>query len=142
MHAGRFIFADLIANLPHKVFQKCAARHDRGPAPRKFSCWDQYLVMPFAQLSYRASLRDNEACLRAVTGKLYHLAFRCKVARTTLADANEIRGRHIFADSAHVLIAIARPLYANDPLGVDLQHSLYALDSATIDLCLALLSWA
>jgi hypothetical protein len=77
-----------------------------------------------------------------VTGKLYHLAFRCKVARTTLADANETRGRHIFANFAHVLIAIARPLYASDPLGVDLQHSLYALGSTTIDLCLALLPWA
>ena len=142
MHAGRFVFAELIAHLPHKEFQKCVARHDCGPSPRKFSYWDQYLAMAFAQLSYRESLRDVEACLRAVTGKLYHLGFRGKVARTTLVDANETRDWHIFADFAHVLISMARPLYADDPLGVDLQHSLYALDSTTIDLCLALFPWA
>ena len=142
MHAGRFVFAELIAHLPHKEFQKCVVRHDRGPSPRKFSYWDHYLAMAFAQLSYRESLRDIEACLRAVTGKLYHLGFRGTVARTTLADANETRHWHIFADFAHVLIAMARPLYANDPIGVDLQHSLYALDSTTIDLCLALFPWA
>ena len=142
MHTGRFIFSELIAHLPHKEFQKCVARYDCGSQWRKFSYWDQYLTMAFAQLTYRESLRDIEACLRSVTGKLYHLGFRGKVARTTLADANESRDCRIFADFAQVLIGIARPLYANDPIGVDLDQSLYALDSTTIDLCLALFPWA
>jgi hypothetical protein len=142
MHTGRFIFAELIAHLPHKEFQKCVARYDCGSQWRRLSYWDQYLAMAFAQLTYRESLRDIEACLRSVTGKLYHLGFRGKVARSTLADANESRDCRIFADFAHVLIGIARPLYANDPIGVDLDQSLYALDSTTIDLCLALFPWA
>ena len=142
MHIGRFAFSELIAHLPHQEFQKCVAHYDHGPLPRKFSYWDQYLAMAFAQLTYRESLRDIEACLRSVTGKLYHLGFRGKVARTTLADANETRDWRIFAEFAHALIGIARPLYADEPLGVDLDHSLYALDSTTIDLCLALFPWA
>ena len=142
MHTGRFIFSELIAHLPHKEFQKCVARYDGGSQWRKFSYWNQYLAMAFAQLTYRESLRDIEACLQSVTGKLYHLGFRGKVARTTLADANESRDCRIFADFAQVLIGIARPLYANDPIGVDLDQSLYALDSTTIDLCLALFPWA
>ena len=142
MHTGRFIFSELIAHLPQKEFQKCVARYDDGSQWRKFSYWDQYLAMAFAQLTYRESLRDIEACLRSVTVKLYHLGFRGKVARTTLADANESRDCRIFADFAQVLIRIARPLYAHDPIGVDLDQSLYALDSTTIDLCLALFPWA
>jgi hypothetical protein len=142
MHNGRFIFAELISHLPHKEFQKCVARYDDDSQPRTFSHWDQYLTMAFAQLTYRESLRDIEACLRSVTGKLYHLGIRGKVARTTLADANESRDWRIFADFAQVLIRIARPLYAADPIGVDLDHSVYALDSTTIDLCLALFPWA
>jgi Transposase DDE domain/Domain of unknown function (DUF4372) len=142
MPTGRFLFSELIAHLPHKEFQKCVARYDHGSRWRKFSYWDQYLAMAFAQLTYRESLRDIEACLRAVSGKLYHLGFRGKIARTTLADANESRDCRIFADFAQVLIGIARPLYANDPIGVDLDQSLYALDSTTIDLCLALFPWA
>ena len=142
MHTGRFLFSELIAHLPHKEFQKCVTRYDNGSHWRKFSYWDQYLAMAFAQLTYRESLRDIEACLRSVTSKLYHLGFRGKVARTTLADANESRDWRIFADFAQVLIGIARPLYANDPIGVDLDRSLYALDSTTIDLCLALFPWA
>ena len=118
------------------------ARYDDGSQSRTFSHWDQYLTMAFAQLTYRESLRDIEACLRSVTGKLYHLGIRSKVARTTLADANESRDWRIFADFAQVLIRIARPLYAADPIGVDLDHSVYALDSTTIDLCLSLFSWA
>src|SRR5207245_8531356 len=102
---------------------------------RRFSPWDQYLAMAFAQLTYRESLRDIEACLRSVTGKLYHLGFRGKVAKTTLADANELRDYRVFADFAHVLIGIARPLYAHDPIGVDLDQSLYALGPTPIDLC-------
>lgn len=142
MHAGRFIFAELVANLPQKEFHKCVAQYHRGPRPRKFSYWDQYLAMVFAQLTYRESLRDIEACLGSVTGKLYHMGFRGTVSRSTLADANENRDWRIFAAFAHTLIATARPLYADDPLGVDLDHSLYALDSTTIDLCLALFPWA
>ena len=118
------------------------ARYDDDSQPRTFSHWDQYLTMAFAQLTYRESLRDIEACLRSVTGKLYHLGIRSKVARTTLADANESRDWRIFADFAQVLIRIARPLYAADPIGVDLDHSVYALDSTTIDLCLSLFPWA
>ncbi len=109
---------------------------------REFSCWDQYLTMAFAQLTYRESLRDIEACLRSLQGKLYHLGFRGHVSRSTLADANENRDWRIFADFAQVLIGIARPLYAHDPMGVDLEQSLYALDSTTIDLCLSLFPWA
>ena len=142
MHAGRFVFSELIAHLPHKEFQKCVARYSDSLSWRRFSPWDQYLAMAFAQLTYRESLRDIEACLRSVTGKLYHLGFRGKVAKTTLADANESRDYRVFADFAHVLIGIARPLYAHDPIGVDLDQSLYALDSTTIDLCLELFPWA
>jgi IS4 transposase len=142
MHNGRFIFAELISHLPHKEFQKCVARYDNDSQARTFSHWDQYLTMAFAQLTYRESLRDIEACLRSVTGKLYHLGIRSKVSRTTLADANESRDWRIFADFAQVLIRIARPLYSADPIGVDLDHSVYALDSTTIDLCLALFPWA
>jgi hypothetical protein len=142
MHNGRFIFSELISHLPHKEFQKCVVRYDDGSQSRTFSHWDQYLTMAFAQLTYRESLRDIEACLRSVTGKLYHLGIRSKVARTTLADANESRDWRIFADFAQVLIRIARPLYAADPIGVDLDHSVYALDSTTIDLCLSLFPWA
>jgi Domain of unknown function (DUF4372)/Transposase DDE domain len=142
MHNGRFIFAELISHLPHKEFQKCVARYDNDSQPRTFSHWDQYLTMAFAQLTYRESLRDIEACLRSVTGKLYHLGIRSKVSRTTLADANESRDWRIFADFAQVLIRIARPLYSADPIGVDLDHSVYALDSTTIDLCLSLFPWA
>src|SRR5437868_9059618 len=141
MHNGRFIFSELISHLPHKEFQKCVARYDDSQS-RTFSHWDQYLTMAFAQLTYRESLRDIEACLRSVTGKLYHLGMRSTVARTTLADADESRDWRIFADFAQVLIRIARPLHADDPIGVDLTHSLYALDSTTIDLCLSLFPWA
>jgi hypothetical protein len=142
MHNGRFIFSELISHLPHKEFQKCVGRYDVDSQSRTFSHWDQYLTMAFAQLTYRESLRDIEACLRSVTGKLYHLGIRSKVARTTLADANESRDWRIFADFAQVLIRTARPLYATDPIGVDLDHSVYALDSTTIDLCLSLFPWA
>ena len=109
---------------------------------RDFSCWDQFLAMAFAQLTYRESLRDIEACLRSRSVKLYHMGWRGKVARSTLADANESHDWRIYADFAQVLISIARPLYASDPIGVDLDESLYALDSTTIDLCLSLFPWA
>jgi Transposase DDE domain/Domain of unknown function (DUF4372) len=132
----------VIELLPHQEFQKCVARYGGDRYLKNFSCWDQYLAMAFAQLTYRESLRDIEACLRSISGKLYHMGFRGKVARSTLADANESRDWRIYADFAQVLIAIARPLYASDPIGVELDQSLYALDSTTIDLCLSLFPWA
>src|SRR6266404_1807975 len=142
MNQGRSVFAQLIAFLPDREFRRCVARYDGDTCLRGFSCWDQYLTMAFAQLTYRESLRDIEACLRAMGAKLYHMGFQGKVARSTLADANESRDWRIFADFAHVLIRIARPLCAADPIGADLDQSLYALDSTTIDLCLALFPWA
>ena len=142
MNAGRTVFAQLIEHLPHKEFQKCVARYHGDRYGKKFSCWDQYLAMGFAQLTYRESLRDIEICLRSVGGKLYHMGFRTSVARSTLADANESRDWRIFADFAQTLIATARDLYAREPMGVDLDQSLYALDSTTIDLCLSLFPWA
>src|SRR6516165_4784192 len=142
MNAGRTVFSQLIEHTPSKEFQKCVTRYRGDSHLRGFSCWDQYLAMAFAQLTYRESLRDIEACLRAVGGKLYHMGFRGRVARSTLADANETHDWRIFADFAQILIATARPLCARDPLGVDLNNSLYALDSTTIDLCLSLFPWA
>ncbi len=142
MHTGRFVFAELMAHLPHKEFQKCVTRYDGDRHRRSFSCWDQYLAMAFAQFTYRESLRDIEACLGAMQGKLYHLGFRGTVARSTLADANEAHDWRIFADFAQYLIGVARPLHAEDPIGFELDHALYALDSTTIDLCLSLFPWA
>ena len=142
MNQGRTIFAQLVEHMPHKEFQKCVVRYRGDANLRGFSCWDQYLAMVFAQLTYRESLRDIEACLGAMLPKLYHMGFRGKVARSTLADANDSHDWRIYADFAQVLIAIARPLYAAEPMGVDLEQSLYALDSTTIDLCLSLFPWA
>jgi hypothetical protein len=142
MNHGRTVFAQLIGFLPDRDFRRCVARYDGDSRLREFSCWEQYLTMAFAQLTYRESLRDIEACLRSMRGKLYHMGFRGTVARATLADANESRDWRVFADFAQILIGIARPLYARDPIGVDLDHSLYALDSTTIDLCLSLFPWA
>src|SRR5271168_5650947 len=129
-------------HLPRYEFQKCVSRYQGDARLRGFSCWDQYLSMGFAQLTYRESLRDIEACLGSISGKLYHMGFRGKVARSNLADANEAHDWRIFADFAQVLIGIARPMYVHDPIGVDLDNTLYALDSTTIDLCLSLFPWA
>jgi hypothetical protein len=142
MNAGRTIFAQLIEFLPHKEFQKCVARYRGDANPRGFSCWDQFLAMAFAQLTYRDSLRDIEACLGAMRPKLYHMGFRGRVRKSTLADANDTHDWRIYADFAQVLIAQARPLYTTEPMGVELDQSLYALDSSTIDLCLNLFPWA
>jgi Domain of unknown function (DUF4372)/Transposase DDE domain len=142
MNAGRTVFAQLLEHVPHKEFHKCVGRYGGERYAKNFSCWDQYLAMAFAQLTYRESLRDIETCLRAVGGKLYHLGFRTSVARSTLADANESRDWRIFADFAQALIATAQRLYAREAMGVDLEQSLYPLDSTTIDLCLALFPWA
>ena len=142
VNQGRTVFSQLLGFLPDREFRRCVARYGGDARPRGFSCWDQYLSMAFAQLTYRDGLRDIEACLRSLGDKLYHMGFRGRVSRSTLADANENHDWRIYADFAQVLIGIARPLYAHDPIGADLAHSLYALDSTTIDLCLALFPWA
>ena len=142
MHSGRTIFAQLVSFLPDREFRRCVDRYHGNKRVRTFPCWDQFLALAFAQLTYRESLRDIEACLGSLEPKLYHLGFRGPVARSTLADANESRDWRIFADFAQVLIALARRLYAHDPLGVELDTTLYAFDSSTIDLCLSLFPWA
>jgi hypothetical protein len=142
VNQGRTVFSQLISFLPDREFRRCVARYGGDARLRGFSCWDQYLSMAFAQLTYRDGLRDIEACLRSLGGKLYHLGFRGRVARSTLADANDAHDWRIYADFAQVLIRMARPLYASDPIGVELEQSLYALDSTTIDLCLSLFPWA
>src|SRR5450759_2110742 len=142
MNCGRTVFSQLIGFLPDREFRRCVSRYNGDCYLKSFSCWDQYLTMAVAQLTYRESWRYIEACLRSLHGKLYHIWFHGRVARSTVADANESRDWRIFADFAQVLIGIARPLYAHDPIGVDLDQSLYALDSTTIDLCLSLFPWA
>ena len=142
MNLGRTVFAQIMDHLPSYEFDKCVNRYRGDTHLRGFSGWDQFLAMSFAQLTYRESLRDIEAGLQSVSGKLYHMGFRGRVARSNLADANEAQDWRIFADFAQVLIAIARPMYASDPIGVDLDATLYALDSTTIDLGLALFPWA
>jgi hypothetical protein len=142
VNQGRTVFSQLLSFLPDREFRRCVARYQGDARPRGFSCWDQYLSMAFAQLTYREGLRDIEACLRALGGKLYHMGFHGRVARSTLADANDTHDWRIYADFAQVLIRVARPLYVSDPIGLDLDHSLYALDSTTIDLCLSLFPWA
>src|SRR6266851_3762344 len=142
MNLGRTVFSQLIAFLPDREFRRCVTRYNGDQRLRAFSCWDQFLCMAFAQFTYREGLRDIEACLRSSPDKLYHMGIRGRVSRSTLADANESHDWHIFADFAQILIARARLLYAHDPFGVELQHSAYALDSTTIDLCLAMFPWA
>jgi len=142
MYTGKLVFSQVMEHLPVHQFQKCVARYGGDYKSRGFSCRDQFLCMSFAQLTFRESLRDIEACLRSVPEKLYHLGFRGRIARSTLADANETRDWRIYADFAQSLIHIARPMYASDPLGVDLDATVYALDSTTIDLCLSVFPWA
>ena len=142
MNSGRTVFAQLIQHLPHKQFHKCVGRYRGDRYAKSFPWRGQYLAMGFAQLTYRESLRNIETCLGAVGGKLYHMGFRSSVARSTQPDANESRDWHIYADFAQTLIANARRLYTRDPMAVDLDQSLYALDSTTIDPCLALFPWA
>lgn len=142
MHAGRTVFAQVMEHFPAYQFQKCVARYNGDFRQRSFSCLDQFLCLGFAQLTYRESLRDIEACLRSVQPKLYHMGFRGRISRSTLADANESIDWRIYADFAQVLIAMARPLYADESLGVDLDSTVYALDSTTIALCLSVFPWA
>jgi hypothetical protein len=142
MNLGRSVFSQLVSFLPDREFRRCVARYDGDRRLRGFSCWDQFLCMSFAQLTYREGLRDIEACLRSSPDRLYHLGIRGKVSRSTLADANETHDWRIFADFAQVLIQRARFLYADDPFGVELAQTAYALDSTTVDLCLAMFPWA
>jgi len=142
MYKGKLVFSQVMEHLPVHEFQKCVARYGGDYKSRGFSCRDQFLCMSFAQLTFRESLRDIEACLRSVPEKLYHLGFRGHIARSTLAEANENRDWRIYADFAQALIRIARPMYAADAFGVDLEATVYALDSTTIDLCLSVFPWA
>ena len=142
MLSDRYVFSQLIDSLPRHEFNRCVARYRGNRRARNFSCFDQFLCMAFAQLTYRESLRDIETCLHALQKKLYHAGFRGVIARSTLADANKRRDWRIYADFAQVLIARARRLYQADDFGVQLKHTAYALDSTTIDLCLKLFPWA
>ena len=142
MNTGKFVFAQVMAHLPLTTFRRCVARYDGEHKVKHFTCLDQYLCMAFAQLTYRESLRDIEACLRSQAAKLYHMGFRSTVARNTLANANSVRDWRIHADVAQSLISIARKLYAEESFGVDLSNTVYALDATTIDLCLSVFPWA
>ncbi len=142
MNAGQSIFSQLMDFLPAHEFRQCVTRHKGDYKLKSFSCWDQFLCMAFAQLTYRESLRDIEACLRANQTKLYHMGIRGRVSRNTLANANSVRDWRIYADFAHLLISQARALYRDDDFSLALQQTVYALDSTTIDLCLSLFPWA
>ena len=142
MNRGKLVFAQLMQHLPLSTFRRCVTRYLGEFKVQSFSCLDQFLCMTFAQLTYRESLRDIEVCLRAQRSKLYHFGIRSTVARNTLANANAVRDWRIYADFAQSLIGIARPLYAQESFGVDLQETVYALDATTIDLCLSVFPWA
>ena len=142
MNRGKLVFAQLMQHLPLSTFRRCVTRYRGTFKVKSFSCLDQFLCMAFAQLTFRESLRDIEVCLRAQSSKLYHLGIRSAVARNTLANANAVRDWRIYADFAQSLIGIARPLYAQESFGVDLQETVYALDTTTIDLCLSVFPWA
>ena len=143
MHQGKLVFAQLMSHLPLSTFRRCVATHRGEYKVQDFSCLDQFLAMAFAQLTYRESLRDIEVNLRAQAQRLYHMGFRCQtISRNTLAHANATRPWQIYADFAQHLIGLARPLYAKDPLAVDLDATVYAFDATTIDLCLSVFPWA
>jgi len=143
MFVGKLVFSQVMEHLPMHTFRRCVARYQGARYVKRFGCLDQYLVMAFAQLTYRESLRDIEACLRAHQSKLYHMGIRSQgVARNTLSKANERRDWRIYADFAQALIRIARPLYADEDLGLELDNTVYALDASTIDLCLSVFPWA
>lgn len=142
MYSGKTLFAQLMDFLPWKTFHRIIDRYDGDRYVKSMTCADQFRAMAFAQLTYRESLRDIEVCLSAHTANLYHMGFRHSIKRSTLADANETRDWHIYAEFAQILIAQARALYANDSFGIELENTTYALDSTTIDLCLSLFPWA
>jgi hypothetical protein len=142
MNSGKTIFAQLMDLIPSYEFRCCVERYHGSYKIKSFSCWDQFLAMAFAQLTYRESLRDIEACLRAAPSKLYHMGIRSQISRNTLAHANEVRDWRIYADFAQVLIQEARSLYRKESFGIELDQTVYALDATTIDLCLSLFPWA
>jgi len=142
VHTGQSVFSQIMGFVPMYEFRKCVQRYHGNYKVRDFSCWNQFLCLAFAQLTYRESLRDIVCCLRSMERKLYHMGFRGNISRSTLADANETRDWRIYADFAQVLIHIARGLYKDDGFGVELDNTVYALDSTTIDLCLSLFPWA
>lgn len=142
MHEGRLVFSQVMEHLPLHKFRQCVTRYDGDRHVKSFRCMDQYFCMAFAQLTYRESLRDIEACLRSQESKLYHMGIRGMVSRNTLAHANQMRDWRIYADFARELIAQARALYAGEAFGVEIDHAVYALDATTIDLCLSLFPWA
>src|ERR1700752_897398 len=142
MNQGRTVFAQIMDFVSHNEVYRCVERYGGNRKVRRLSCWEQFLAMAFAQLTYRESLRDIEVCLTAHRKNLYRAGFRCLVKRSTLADANETRDWRIYADFAQSLIKTARPMYADTDLGLDLDATVYALDATTIDLCLSLFPWA
>ena len=142
MNSGKTILSQLMEFLPSYEFRLCVKRYRGYYKIKSFSCWDQFLCMAFAQLTYRESLRDIQACLRGNQQKLYHLGFRGNVSRNTLAHANQVRDWRIYGDFAQILITQARSLYANEDFGVELKQTVYAFDATTIDLCLSLFPWA
>jgi hypothetical protein len=143
MHQGKLVFAQLMLYLPLSTFRRCVADHRGEHKVKDFSCLDQFFAMAFAQLTYRESLRDIEVNLRAQARRLYHMGFRCQtISRNTLANANATRPWQIYADFAQHLIGMARPLYAQEPFGVELNAAVYAFDASTIDLCLSVFAWA
>jgi hypothetical protein len=142
MNTDRIIFSQIMDFIPKRPFNQCVRRYRGNHRLRRFSCFDQFLCMAFAQLAFKESLRDIETCLRAMKPKLYHAGFRGRIARSTLADANEKRSWQMYADFAQILIDKAQTLYSNDSFGIDLKNAAYALDSTTIDLCLTLFPWA
>ena len=142
MHSGKLVFAQLTSHLPLSTFRRCVTAYGGEHKVKSFSCLEQFLCLAFAQLTYRESLRDIEACLRAQSDKLYHMGIRSRISRSTLADANEVRDWRIYAAFAQRLITMARKLYIDEPFGVDLNETVYALDATTIDLCLSVFPWA
>jgi len=142
MYEWQIVFSQLIELLPTYEFRKCVERYQGNYYVKSFSCWDQFLCMVFAQLTYRESLRDIESCLKSLKNKLYHMGIRGRISRSTLAYANEKRDWRIYADFAQILIQEAKKLYFNEPFGVEIDETVYAFDSTTIDLCLSLFPWA
>lgn len=142
MYSGKMVLSQIMEFFPMYEFQKCVKRYQGNYKVKNFSCWEQFLCMAFAQLTYRESLRDIETCLRSMKNKLYHMGIRSQISRNTLSNANNQRDWRIYADFAQVLIHTARDLYLNDDFGVELENAVYALDATTIDLCLSLFPWA
>jgi hypothetical protein len=142
MFSGEYIFSQVMDHLPMHTFRKCVDQYSGNRYVKSFNCFDQFLCMAFGQLTHRESLRDIEICLRAHKSKLYHIGIRGGISRNTFSNANKTRDWRIYADFAHALIKIARPLYSREDLGLEMKNTVYALDASTIDLCMAVFPWA